>query len=334
MRPVKVLVTGIAGFIGFHTALRLAERGDEVIGIDNLNDYYPVSLKQARLSLLGNRVRFREMDIAEAEAFNALVQAERPDVIVHLAAQAGVRYSLENPFAYAKSNLMGHLSVLEACRRSEGLTHLVYASSSSVYGDNRKVPFSETDRVDAPKSLYAASKRADELMSTAYASLYGLKQIGLRFFTVYGTWGRPDMAYWIFTQSVLEGRPIRLFNNGDMMRDFTHVDDIVSGVVSTVTAPVFRPGEHPHRVYNIGNNRPSKLIELVRLIEEYTGCEAKISYAPMQPGDVVSTYADIEDMQADYGFRPTTSLADGLKEFVGWYRDYAGYAARAAEAVA
>ncbi|WP_265518370.1 NAD-dependent epimerase/dehydratase family protein [Nitratireductor luteus] len=331
---MKVLVTGIAGFIGFHTALRLAARGDEVVGIDNLNDYYPVSLKQGRLNVLGERARFKEMDVADTEALSALVEAERPDVVVHLAAQAGVRYSLENPFAYARSNVIGHLSVLEACRHWEGLRHLVYASSSSVYGDNKKVPFREADRVDSPKSLYAATKRSDELMSEAYASLFGLRQIGLRFFTVYGTWGRPDMAYWIFTKAVLEGRPIRMFNNGNMMRDFTHVDDIVSGVVSTVTSPVFLPGENPHRVYNIGNNRPSKLIELVRLIERYTGRSATIRYESMQPGDVVSTYADIDGMQADYGFQPSTSLSDGLEEFVGWYRDYAGYTQGKASAVA
>ncbi|WP_159587197.1 NAD-dependent epimerase/dehydratase family protein [Chelativorans xinjiangense] len=331
---MKVLVTGVAGFIGFHTALRLAARGDEIIGIDNLNDYYPVSLKRARLDVLGKRARFKKIDIADTEALSALVRAERPDVIVHLAAQAGVRYSLENPFAYARSNVVGHLSVLEACRHWEGLGHLVYASSSSVYGDNNKVPFSEADRVDNPKSLYAATKRSNELTSEAYASLFGLRQIGLRFFTVYGAWGRPDMAYWIFTKSVLEGRPIRMFNNGNMMRDFTHVDDIVSGVVSTVRSPVFLPGKHPHRVYNIGNNRPSKLIDLVRLIEQHTGHSATICYEPMQPGDVVSTYADIESMQADYGFQPSTSLSDGLGEFVAWYRGYAGYTRRKAEAVA
>ncbi|MCT7376947.1 NAD-dependent epimerase/dehydratase family protein [Chelativorans salis] len=331
---MKVLLTGIAGFIGFHTALRLAARGDEIIGVDNLNDYYPVSLKRARLNILGKRARFRKMDIADIEALSALVVAERPDVIVHLAAQAGVRYSLENPLAYARSNLIGHLSVLEACRRWKGLRHLVYASSSSVYGDNKNVPFSEADRVDSPKSLYAATKRSDELMSEAYASLYGLRQIGLRFFTVYGAWGRPDMAYWIFTKSVIEGHPIRMFNNGDMMRDFTHVDDIVSGVVSTAVSPVFLSDEHPHRVYNVGNNCPTKLIELVRLIEQHTGRSATIRYELMQPGDVVSTYADIESMQTDYGFHPTTSLSDGIREFVGWYRNYAGYTRREVEVVA
>ena len=224
---VKVLITGIAGFIGFHTAQRLAARGDEVVGVDNLNDYYSVALKRARLHLLGDSVSFVEADIANSDAFISLVKSQKPEVIVTLAAQAGVRYSIENPFAYARSNLLGHLSVLEACRQWEGLKHLVYASSSSVYGSNKKVPFAEEDRVDNPVSLYAATKRSDELLSAAYAELYKIKQIGLRFFTVYGTWGRPDMAYWEFTKSILEGQPIRVFNEGNMMRDFSHIDDIV-----------------------------------------------------------------------------------------------------------
>jgi UDP-glucuronate 4-epimerase len=321
---MKVLLTGIAGFIGSHTARRLAGLGHEVVGIDNLNDYYDPALKHARLATLDNQIRFVEMDIADHERLRPLVQQEKPDVVLHLAAQAGVRYSLENPFPYAHSNLVGHLSVLEACRHAEGLSHLVYASSSSVYGGNDKVPFSEDDRVDLPVSLYAATKRADELMSSTYAHLYGVRQIGLRFFTVYGTWGRPDMAYWMFTKSILEGKPIRVFNNGELERDFTHVDDITAGIIATVKAPVFEEGQRPHRVYNIGNNKPSNVMDFVRLIETYTGKKATINFEPMQPGDVVATYADISQLNRDYGFKPTVSLADGLREFVDWYRGYAG----------
>ena len=323
---MKVLITGIAGFIGFHTAQRLAARGDEVVGVDNLNDYYSVALKRARLHLLGDSVSFVEADIANSDAFISLVKSQKPEVIVTLAAQAGVRYSIENPFAYARSNLLGHLSVLEACRQWEGLKHLVYASSSSVYGSNKKVPFAEEDRVDNPVSLYAATKRSDELLSAAYAELYKIKQIGLRFFTVYGTWGRPDMAYWEFTKSILEGQPIRVFNEGNMMRDFTHIDDIVSGIVATITSPVFTNGESPHRLYNIGNNKPSRLMDFVNLIELYTGHTANIVYVPMQPGDVVSTYANIDRMRADYQFEPTVSLTDGIREFVDWYRRYSNHA--------
>jgi UDP-glucuronate 4-epimerase len=321
---MKVLLTGIAGFIGAHTARRLSSLGHEVVGIDNLNDYYDPGLKHARLTTLDNQIRFVEMDIADHERLRSLVLQESPDVVLHLAAQAGVRYSLENPFAYAHSNLMGHLSVLEACRHAEGLSHLVYASSSSVYGGNDKVPFSEDDRVDLPVSLYAATKRADELMGSTYAHLYGIRQIGLRFFTVYGTWGRPDMAYWIFTKSILEGKPIRVFNNGELERDFTHIDDITAGIIATVQAPVFEEGQRPHRVYNIGNNKPSNVMDFVRLIETYTGNKATINFEPMQSGDVASTCADITQMNRDYRFKPTVSLADGLREFVDWYRGYAG----------
>ena len=321
---MKVLITGIAGFIGSHTARRLATHGVEVVGIDNLNSYYDVALKHARLATLDNQIRFVEMDIADNERLTAFVQAEKPDVILHLAAQAGVRYSLENPFAYAHSNLLGHLSVLEACRRWEGLSHLVYASSSSVYGGNEKVPFSEDDRVDLPISLYAATKRSDELMSSTYAHLYGIRQIGLRFFTVYGTWGRPDMAYWMFTQSILEGKPIRVFNKGESERDFTHIDDIAAGIIATVKTPVFEEGARPHRVYNIGNNKPSKVMDFLHLIEDYTGRKAQINFEPMQPGDVAATFADIDHMTRDYGFKPRVTLAEGLREFVGWYKGYAG----------
>jgi len=321
---MKVLITGIAGFIGSHTARRLATEGVEVVGIDNLNPYYDVALKHARLATLDNQIRFVEMDIADNERLIAFVQAEKPDVVLHLAAQAGVRYSLENPFAYAHSNLLGHLSVLEACRRWEGLSHLVYASSSSVYGGNDKVPFSENDRVDLPISLYAATKRSDELMSSTYAHLYGVRQIGLRFFTVYGTWGRPDMAYWMFTKSILEGEPIRVFNKGESERDFTHIDDIAIGIIATVKAPVFEEGTRPHRVYNLGNNKPSKVMDFLNLIEGYAGRKAKINFEPLQPGDVAATFADIDHMTRDYGFKPRVTLADGLREFVGWYKGYAG----------
>jgi len=281
---LNILITGIAGFIGFHVARQLAKRGFVVTGVDNFNDYYDVALKDARVAQLGDAVRVERMDIADHQVFAALVQETQPDVVIHLAAQAGVRYSLENPFAYARSNLLGHLSVLEACRAHEGLSHLVYASSSSVYGGNTKVPFSETDPVDLPVSLYAATKRSDELMSSSYAHLFGLKQIGLRFFTVYGEWGRPDMAYWSFTKRILAGEPIHVFNHGKMRRDFTYIDDIVDGVVTTsLQAPVFAEGERPARVYNIGNNQPVELMRMIEILEETTGCKAQIKFEEMQP---------------------------------------------------
>ncbi|MEM8795081.1 MAG: NAD-dependent epimerase/dehydratase family protein [Pseudomonadota bacterium] len=321
---VKVFVTGLAGFIGFHTATRLVGEGHDVSGIDNLNDYYPPALKKARLAALPESVHFVEMDLSETERLAEHIRDEKPDVVLHLAAQAGVRYSIDHPMAYAASNLVGHLSVLEACRHCDGLSHLVYASSSSVYGGNEKTPFHEDDPVDQPVSLYAATKRADELMSSTYAHLYGLKQIGLRFFTVYGPWGRPDMAYWSFSERILSGDPIRLFNHGDMMRDFTYVDDIVDGIVATVTKPpgALSRNDRPHKIYNIGHNEPVSLMEFVETLEQACGKVAKKEFLPMQPGDVYRTFADISDINRDYGFSPKVSLKDGIAAFVEWFKAY------------
>ncbi|MGD2132607.1 MAG: NAD-dependent epimerase/dehydratase family protein [Maricaulaceae bacterium] len=318
------LVTGAAGFIGYHTCEALLAAGEEVLGVDNLNRYYPVALKQARLERLQRHAGF-SFQIVDIANHDALVKSCRPndvDVVIHLAAQAGVRHSLSKPFDYAAANLTGHLSVLEFCRHAAREPLLVYASSSSVYGGNTKVPFSETDPVDTPVSLYAATKRADELMSSAYASLYGLRQIGLRFFTVYGPWGRPDMAYWSFADAILKGEPIRVFNNGDLKRDFTYIDDITKGVVATATqAPALDP-ERPHKVYNIGNHEPVGLLRFIELLEERLGKTAEKIMEPMQPGDVYETYADIDAIRADYGFEPTTSLEDGLTKFVDWFKAY------------
>jgi len=320
-----ILLTGAAGFIGFHVALQLLEEGHLVFGVDNLNSYYPRSLKEARLRILQehNGFHFEELDISDAARLGELRLPETVSAVVHLAAQAGVRYSIENPFAYATSNLTGHLSILEFCRH-HGQPLLVYASSSSVYGGNTKVPFSEDDRVDNPVSLYAATKRADELMSEAYAKLYGLRQIGLRFFTVYGPWGRPDMAYWSFTNRILKGDPIPVFNHGDLQRDFTYIDDIVRGVVATATRPSNFPGDRPHRIYNIGNNRPERLMDFIGQLEEAIGRKAVVEFLPMQQGDVHATYADISRLEADYGFRPSTPLSVGLPKFVHWFREYHG----------
>ncbi len=320
---MRVLITGVAGFIGFHTANRLAALGHQVVGVDNLNDYYSVELKRARLARLGKSVRFERLDIANADALRALMATEQPHVVIHLAAQAGVRHSLDNPFAYAHSNLLGHLSVLEACRHTKALSHLIYASSSSVYGGNTKAPFSEDDRVDQPVSLYAATKRADELMSASYAHLYGVRQIGLRFFTVYGPWGRPDMAYWLFVERILRGEPIRVFNHGDMRRDFTHIDDIVNGIEAiTLSEPQFSADERPHRIYNIGNHRPVSLTDFIATLERHLGRNAIQNLEPMQPGDVYETFADITHLQRDYGFRPTIEIDEGLRDFVDWYLEY------------
>lgn len=318
-----VLITGAAGFIGFHTAARLARAGWRVVGADNFNDYYDPALKRARVKELGGAADVHEIDIADADAFSKLVQDAKPQVIIHLAAQAGVRYSIDNPFAYARSNLTGHLSVLEACRHAKGLSHLIYASSSSVYGGNTKTPFSETDPVDAPVSLYAATKRADELMSSTYAHLYGIKQIGLRFFTVYGPWGRPDMAYWTFTDKILKGEPIPVYNNGDMRRDFTYVDDVVESIERmTGHAPDFSGEDRPHRIYNIGNHTPVPLMDFIAAIETALGKKAIKDMLPMQPGDVKETYADVTRLAADYGFNPSTPIADGLQRFADWRRSF------------
>ncbi|WDI31737.1 NAD-dependent epimerase/dehydratase family protein [Hyphococcus flavus] len=322
---MKALITGIAGFIGFHTAKRLAKSGWNVIGVDNLNDYYDPALKRARLAVLDGQIAFHELDIAAAVAFAKLVETEKPDVVIHLAAQAGVRYSIDNPFAYARSNLLGHLSVLEACRHADHLSHLIYASSSSVYGGNTKTPFSETDPVDAPVSLYAATKKSDELMSSTYAHLYGIKQIGLRFFTVYGPWGRPDMAYWTFTQKMIKGEPIPVFNHGKMRRDFTFIDDVVDRVAAIADKPpVFSKHERPHKIYNIGNHTPVPLLDFISALENATGCKAKKDMQDMQPGDVIETFADVSRLSEDYGFNPSTPIESGLKTFVEWYRSYHG----------
>jgi len=325
---MAVLVTGAAGFIGFHVCQHLLERGETVVGVDNLNDYYAVSLKQARLMRLEDKrgFSFVQADISDQAAMLALDAAHGPiDRVVHLAAQAGVRYSLDHPFVYAQSNVVGHLTILELCRNLDGLKHLVYASSSSVYGGNTKLPFSVEDRVDRPISLYAATKRADELMSFAYSDLYGIPASGLRFFTVYGPWGRPDMAAYLFTDAIYNGKPIRLFNGGDMERDFTYIDDIVAGVVSCLDRPPSgQGGDALHRLYNIGNNKPEKVLRLIELIESEVGRKAEKIIEPMQLGDVQRTYADIDATTADFGFRPTTSLDEGVRAFVRWYREYNG----------
>jgi len=323
---MRILLTGAAGFIGFHTAKALLARGDAVVGIDNLNDYYPVKLKEARLTQLEpyDNFSFHVADIVDRDALLKLFKGEHFDAIIHLAAQAGVRYSLDHPFDYADSNLVGHLTMLELARAQPHLKHMVYASSSSVYGGNTKLPFSEEDAVDHPVSLYAATKRSCELMSHSYAHLFRLPLTGLRFFTVYGPWGRPDMAYWTFTRDIIDGKPIRVFNNGDMSRDFTYVDDIVEGVLAVLDGPPSTDNNTPHRIYNIGNNKPEKLMDFIGLIEQLTGKTADKTMEPMQPGDVYSTYADISAINRDFGFEPKTSLAEGLPRFVEWYRAYNG----------
>lgn len=324
---MAVLVTGAAGFIGFHVSQALMARGEQVFGIDNLNDYYKVQLKRDRLALLeaNKAFRFVQADISDRKGFAAALSGESISDVVHLAAQAGVRYSIENPFAYVESNLIGHMTVLEYCRHLDGLSHLVYASSSSVYGGNEKLPFSESDPVDRPVSLYAATKKADELMSHTYSHLYRLPQTGLRFFTVYGPWGRPDMALWLFTEAILAGKPIRVFNHGDMKRDFTYIDDIVCGVLSCLDGPPTDDGTAPpHRVYNIGNHRPEALMHMIDVLETAVGQRAERQLEPMQPGDVQATYADISVIQQDHGFAPTTSIEEGIPRFVEWYKTYHG----------
>ncbi len=318
----KILVTGAAGFIGFHLTKALLAEGADVVGADNLNPYYLPGLKEQRLAALSHpRFEFRKIDLADRSALDAMPDAEDFGLVVHLAAQAGVRYSLENPFAYADSNLVGHLATLEFVRRRRRPPTLLYASSSSVYGGNAKTPFSEADRVDQPVSLYAATKRAGELLSESYARLYGFPQIGLRFFTVYGPWGRPDMAYWTFTENILAGKPIRVFNHGNMKRDFTYIDDVVAGLTAIAQNPAKAAA---HRIYNIGNNRPATLGRFIEIIEKATGRTAEKIYEPMQPGDVVSTYADIDAISADYGFKPTTPLDVGIPKFVEWYKSWRG----------
>jgi UDP-glucuronate 4-epimerase len=332
---MKILVTGAAGFIGFHTARALLDRGDEVVGLDNLNPYYDVNLKRARLALLAarNRFLFVEADVADQAALAALFAEHKPERVIHLAAQAGVRHSLTHPQDYVRSNLDGFLNILEACRHNE-VEHLVFASSSSVYGANTKAPFSVHDNVDHPVSFYGATKKANELMAHAYAHLYGLPVTGLRFFTVYGPWGRPDMALFIFTRKILAGEPIDVFNYGNNARDFTYIDDIVESVVRVSdrmpspnpnwsgAAPDPGTSLAPYRLYNIGNNNPVGVTEFIEAIEQVVGRKAEKTFLPPQPGDVPLTYADVADLEAELGFKPGTPLADGIGRFVAWYRDY------------
>ncbi len=332
---MKILVTGAAGFIGMHTAERLLARGDEVVGIDNLNDYYDPALKQARLARLIPHPGFRfvRLDVADRAGIEALFAGERFDRVIHLAAQAGVRYSLQNPHAYVDSNLVGFINILEGCRH-HSVQHLVYASSSSVYGGNTRMPFSEHDSVDHPVSHYAATKKANELMAHTYSHLYGLPTTGLRFFTVYGPWGRPDMALFLFTRAILEGRAIDVFNHGRMKRDFTFIDDIVEGVIrvldrSAAPDPAFDPdrpdpgcSNAPFRVFNIGNSDPVELMSFIAAIEKAVGVQAQKKLLPMQDGDVPATYADTEALNAWTGFAPATAVDTGVARFVAWYRSY------------
>ena len=332
---MKVLVTGAAGFIGMFVCEQLLARGDEVVGIDNFNDYYEVELKEARAMRLAVRPGFRglRLDIADREAMANLFATEKFDAVVNLAAQAGVRYSLKNPHSYADSNLLGFVNLLEGCRHN-AVKHLVYASSSSVYGGNTKMPFSEHDSVDHPVSLYAATKKANELMAHTYSHLYGLPTTGLRFFTVYGPWGRPDMAPFLFIRAILAGKPIDVFNHGKMQRDFTYIDDIVEGVVRTLDQPATANPDFdkaspdaasswaPYRVFNIGNSQPVELMEFIGAFEEALGVSAQKNFLPMQPGDVPATSADVSALTALTGFAPATSVRDGIGRFVAWYRDY------------
>ncbi len=332
---MRILITGAAGFIGMHTTLKLLARGDEVIGVDNLNDYYEVSLKESRLARLSTHpnFEFKNIDIADRDAMALLFSNSRPSRVINLAAQAGVRYSLTNPHAYIDANIQGFINVLEGCRHN-GVEHLVYASSSSVYGGNTQLPFSEHQNIDHPVSLYAATKKANELMAHTYSHLFDLPTTGLRFFTVYGPWGRPDMALFLFTKAILNNKPIDIFNNGDMVRDFTYVDDIVEGVVRLLDRPA-EPDPHfnsdnpdpatsnvPYRVFNIGNNQPTKLMDYISAIEKSLGTEAKKNFLPMQPGDVKSTAADTSNLESWVQFRPNTPVVAGVSRFIDWYLEY------------
>ena len=332
---MKVLVTGTAGFIGSSLALRLLDRGDEVIGVDNLNDYYDVGLKKARLARLTDHRGFKDLrfDIEDGDSLFRAFSDHQPQRVVNLAAQAGVRYSLENPHAYVSSNLVGFVNLLEACRHN-GVEHLVYASSSSVYGANTRVPFSVHDNVDHPISLYAASKKSNELMAHTYSHLFGLPTTGLRFFTVYGPWGRPDMSLFLFTKKILAGEPIDVFNYGNHRRDFTYIDDIVEGVIRTVDRiaapdpdwssdqPDSASSSAPYRLYNIGSNKPIELLRYIELIEERLGMTAEKNLLPLQPGDVSDTYANVDSLMQDVGYKPTTPIEVGIARFIDWYRDY------------
>ncbi len=332
---MKILITGTAGFIGSRLAIRLLERGDEVVGVDNLNDYYDVRLKEARLRCVKPYAGFTDVraDIHDRQAMEGVFAQYKPQRVVNLAAQAGVRYSLQNPYAYVDSNLLGFVNILENCRHHH-VEHLVYASSSSVYGGNTKLPFSEHDNIDHPVSLYAATKKANELMAHTYSHLFGLPTSGLRFFTVYGPWGRPDMALFLFTKAILEGRAIDVFNHGNMMRDFTYIDDIVEGVIRVLDKPATAnplfdamlpdpaSSNAPYRVFNIGNNQPVKLMEYVEAIEAALGVVAEKNFLPMQPGDVPATYADTVELDTWVGFKPQTPVKLGVARFVDWYRNY------------
>ena len=322
---MNLLVTGCAGFIGMHLCLRLLAEGHRVTGLDNLNAYYDPALKQARLARLRGHERFSfvELDIADRSGMQQLFAASGFESVVHLAAQAGVRHSLDQPYAYTDSNVTGMLAILEGCRHHP-VGHLVYASSSSVYGRNAKVPFSESDPVEQPSSLYAATKRADELMAESYSHLFGIPATGLRFFTVYGPWGRPDMAYYSFANAITAGRAIDVFNQGKMQRDFTYIDDVVEGVVRVLAVPPQAAAGTPHRILNMGNSRVEELESLISLLERYLGRQAQRRLLPMQPGDVPRTFADMSTVEALTGFRPTTSLEQGLEKFVRWYREYHG----------
>lgn len=332
---MSILVTGAAGFIGFHVSKRLLSKGYHVIGIDNLNKYYDVRLKRDRLSLLkeNNNFTFYQIDLAESEKLHDVFNKEKINIVINLAAQAGVRYSLYNPYSYIHSNLIGFLNILEACRHYP-VDHLLFASSSSVYGANSNIPFSTKDNVDHPVSLYAATKKSNELMAHTYSHLFQIPTTGLRFFTVYGPWGRPDMAYYSFTKSILEGKPIKVFNNGDMRRDFTYIDDIVEGIIGLLEHPPVNntkwdplipdpsSSNAPYKIYNIGNNSPVTLINFIRTLEETIGKQAILQLYPMQLGDVKETYADITDLHEAIGFQPKTSIDEGLTEFVKWFKEY------------
>ena len=332
---MKILVTGAAGFIGSHVSKQLLDRGDEVVGLDNLNNYYDVRLKDGRLANLIKRENFRflKMELSDRSTIEEMFRTEHPQRVVHLAAQPGVRYSIQNPHAYVDSNLVGFMNVLEGCRHNE-IEHLVYASSSSVYGANTTMPFSIHQTVDHPLSLYAATKKANELMAHTYSHLYQLPTTGLRFFTVYGPWGRPDMALFMFTKAILEGKPIDVFNNGQMRRDFTYVDEIVEGVIRVLdriaspnpewnsAAPDPGTSRSPYRIYNIGNNNPVELLHVIHCLETELGRTAVKNLLPMQPGDVPATYADVDDLVRDCNFKPNTSIEEGIKKFATWYRDY------------
>ncbi len=318
------LVTGAVGFIGMHLSNKLLELGCTVIGLDNLNDYYDVQLKYARLDVLNkhDKFKFYKIDIADKDSLRAFFNENSIDIVINIAAQAGVRYSIENPDVYIQSNIVGFFNILENCRHHH-VKHLLYASSSSVYGANKKVPFATEDRVDNPVSLYAATKKSNELMAYTYSHLYKIPATGLRFFTVYGPYGRPDMAYFSFTKAIMEDKPIRVFNNGDMYRDFTYIDDVVSGILPLIeNSPALSMESVPYKIYNIGNNKPEKLFDFIAAIEKVVGKNALKEFCPMQPGDVYQTYADVTDLMEDVGFRPNTPIAEGISRFVSWYKEF------------